>query len=159
MLGFISISFILIVVWYGLLYLSTISSNLSIHILFDVEVMYLWILFFNTSTANYEYSGGNTDNLALPTEMQLSEKPKTFCQFCYIFRIYIKFWTFWNKNESHSLSISTSYWLQETCLLKCIKSLFSESSLAVNLLKSPKNCCNLQKITFIWLLYDTFTTC
>ena len=36
---------------------------------------------FNTLTANYEYSCSNRENLQLPIQMQLSEKPKTFCQF------------------------------------------------------------------------------
>ena len=35
----------------------------------------------NTLAANYEYSRSNTENLPLPIEMQLSENPRTFCQF------------------------------------------------------------------------------
>ena len=35
----------------------------------------------NTSTANYEYSGSNRENLPAPIQMQLSEKLKTFCRF------------------------------------------------------------------------------
>ena len=31
-------------------------------------------------TANYEYSRSNSENLPLPIEMQLSEKPKTFLE-------------------------------------------------------------------------------
>ena len=34
----------------------------------------------NTLTANYEYSRSNMENLLLPIQMQLSEKPKTFSQ-------------------------------------------------------------------------------
>ena len=37
--------------------------------------------FINTLTANYEYSRSNTDNLPLPVQMQLSEKPETFSGF------------------------------------------------------------------------------
>ena len=37
--------------------------------------------FFNTLTANYEYSRSNTDNLPLPVQMQLSEKLEIFSQF------------------------------------------------------------------------------
>ena len=56
-------------------------------------------------TGSDELTGSG--NLPLPIELQLSEKPKTFLQIFYcIFRIYIKFWTFWNRNEPHSLSIS-----------------------------------------------------
>ena len=36
---------------------------------------------FITLTANYKYSRSITENLPLPTEMQLSEKPKAFNQF------------------------------------------------------------------------------
>ena len=32
-------------------------------------------------TANYEYSRSNRENLPLPLQMQLSEKPKTFSEF------------------------------------------------------------------------------
>ena len=35
----------------------------------------------NTLTANYEHSRSNTDNLPLPVQMQLSEKPETFSPF------------------------------------------------------------------------------
>ena len=50
----------------------------------------------NKLTANYEYSR-NGENLLLPIQLQLSRKPKALLQFYCIFRIYIKFWTFWNK--------------------------------------------------------------
>ena len=36
---------------------------------------------FITLTVNYEYSRSITENLPLPIEMQLSEKPKAFYQF------------------------------------------------------------------------------
>ena len=35
----------------------------------------------NTLTANYEYSRSKTDNLPLPVQMQLSEKPEIFSHF------------------------------------------------------------------------------
>ena len=35
----------------------------------------------NTLTANYEYSRSKTDNLPLPVQMQLSEKPEIFSPF------------------------------------------------------------------------------
>ena len=38
---FTSTGFILIVLWYVLLYLSNISSHLSIYTFFEIEVMYL----------------------------------------------------------------------------------------------------------------------
>ena len=36
--------------------------------------------FINMLTANYEYSRSNSENLPLPVQMQLSEKPKTFLE-------------------------------------------------------------------------------
>ena len=36
-------------------------------------------LLVHTLTANYEYSRSNRENLLLPIQMQLSEKPKIFC--------------------------------------------------------------------------------
>ena len=36
---------------------------------------------FNALTANYEYFQSNTENLPLPIEMQLFQKPKTFVNF------------------------------------------------------------------------------
>ena len=74
--------------------------------------------------------------------MQLSGKAKTFLLYFYcIFGIYVKFWTFWKH--------FWSYWLRKTCLLKCKKGLVSENPLALNVLRSPKNCWNLLKSTFI----------
>ena len=37
--------------------------------------------YFNTLTANYEYSRSNTDKLPLPVQMQVSKKPETFSTF------------------------------------------------------------------------------
>ena len=59
---------------------------------------------FYALTADYKYSRSNRENLPLPIQMQLSKKPKIFCQFLH----------FWNlqwilnilKKRSHSLSIS-----------------------------------------------------
>ena len=39
-----------------------------------------WLSLVNTLTANYEYSRSNRENLPLPIQMQLSEKPKAFCE-------------------------------------------------------------------------------
>ena len=39
-----------------------------------------WKVTFSTLPVSYKYSRSNTENLPLPIEMQLSEKPKTFCR-------------------------------------------------------------------------------
>ena len=39
----------------------------------------------NTLTAGDEYSRRNRENLPLPIQMQLSQKPKTFCSFLIAF--------------------------------------------------------------------------
>ena len=82
----------------------------------------MWKTTFKTLTSNYEYSRSSRENFLLPIQMQLSEKPKTFCQFL-------------RKQWASKLKYFWSYWLQKTCLLKCIKGLASESPLAVNVLK------------------------
>ena len=59
-------------------------------------------------TANYVYSRSNRENLPLPIQMQLSEKPKTFFEFFIAFlESKVNFEHFEKKkNESHNLSIS-----------------------------------------------------
>ena len=56
-------------------------------------------------TADDEYFRPNRENLSLPIQMQLSNKPKMLLFYC-SFGIYIEFWTFWKINEPNSLSIS-----------------------------------------------------
>ena len=101
-------------------------------------------LLVNRLTANYEPSRRNTDNLPQPLQMQLSEKLKIFTAFfsC-IPEIRIKFGAFWKKKWSLSLQYCRSYWLPKTCLLKCMKGLVSENTLAVNVLTNLWNCLNL----------------
>ena len=49
-------------------------------------------LLVNTLTANYEYSRSNRENLPLPIQMQLSEKPKTFLESTLNFEHFEKKW-------------------------------------------------------------------
>ena len=59
---------------------------------------------FNTLTFNYEYSRCNRENLQLPIQMHLSEKPKPFIKFLFL-ESALNFKRFEKKNEPHSLSI------------------------------------------------------
>ena len=68
-----------------------------------------------------------------------------------IFRIYIKFWIFWNK-MSFITSVFLKLWLRKTCLLKCIKGLVCENPLVVNVLMSLINWWNLKKILLSYFL-------
>ena len=52
MLGFTSAGLVLIVLWHVLLYLLTMSSNLSIKTFFEIEVMFLLILLFKVLIIN-----------------------------------------------------------------------------------------------------------
>ena len=61
-------------------------------------------LHFNTSTFNYEYSRCNRENLLLPIQMHLSEKPKPFIKFLFL-KSALNFKRFEKKNEPHSSSI------------------------------------------------------
>ena len=63
-------------------------------------------LFFNTLTAGQKYSLLNRDNLAPPTQMQLSLKAKTFSQFFSAFSKWrLKVEDFRKKDEAHSRCI------------------------------------------------------
>ena len=55
-------------------------------------------------TAVEKCSLPNRDNIMQPIHMQLSQKLKTFSPFfsC-IFKIYVKFWKFSNKDDAHIL--------------------------------------------------------
>ena len=54
-----------------------------------------------------------------------------------------------------------SYWLQKAWLIKSLKSTMSENLWTVNKLKGPKNCSNLQGISFVIFflsLWDNFSS-
>ena len=57
-------------------------------------------------TTNYEYSRSNGDNLPLPIQRQLSEKLKTFSQFFIALLECTLNVEHFEKNKSHSSSIS-----------------------------------------------------
>ena len=87
-----------------------------------------FILLFNTFTANYEYSCSNTENLPLPIEIQLSEKPKTFCQFSIAFlESTSHFDHFETKSEPYSLSISEVTYPERRAHLNAGKVLFLQT--------------------------------
>ena len=58
----------------------------------------------NTLAANDEYSRSNWENLPLPIQMQISEKPKRCCIFIAFLKTTLNFENF-EKNEPPSLSI------------------------------------------------------
>ena len=62
--------------------------------------------FFNTLTANYEYSRSKRENLPLPIQMHLSEKAEIFyCTFTAFLKSSLNFKHF-EKNEPYSSTIS-----------------------------------------------------
>ena len=93
-------------------------------------------LLVNTLTASYEYSRSNSENLPLPIQTQLSEKPKSFFGiFIAFLESRLNFEDFEKKNEPHSLSISEVIDCERRAYLnKYVKGLVSESPLAVNVL-------------------------
>ena len=62
--------------------------------------------FFNTLTADDKYSVISRDYWKPTIQMHLSQKQNIFSIFLCIFRICLKFWTFWKKDDAHSLCIS-----------------------------------------------------
>ena len=64
-------------------------------------------LFVNTLTADDKYSLLNTDNLMQPIQILLSQKQKTFWQFCSaLLRCTLNFEHFQKKDDPHSRCIS-----------------------------------------------------
>ena len=112
---------------------SSFWANLSLKKSFLVRSEILGLL-LNRLTANYEYFCINRENLLATNSNAITWKTKK--HFYCIFGIYIKFWTFWKKNEPHSLSISEVIDSKKMCLFKCIKDLVSQNPLAVNLLSN-----------------------
>ena len=63
-------------------------------------------LFFNTLTVNDKHYLLNRDNLPQPNQMQLSEKEKTFSEFCFSFlKSLLNFKHSTKKDDPRSLSI------------------------------------------------------
>ena len=58
----------------------------------------------NTLTADYEYSRSNKENLQLPIQMQLSKKPKAFCNFIAFLESTLNS-EYFAKNSPGSLSV------------------------------------------------------
>ena len=84
-------------------------------------------LFLNTLTADDKYSLGNSENLLQPTQIQLSKKQKTFCQFFSPFvKSTLNLEYFFQKDE------------RKTWLDKCLKSPVSENPSRVNIVMGPK---------------------
>ena len=81
-------------------------------------------LFFNTWNADEKYSLGKMENLPQPTETQLSKKLNKISQFFVISEIYIKFWTFEKKDQSHSWCISEIRDWEKRGYLNILKALF-----------------------------------
>ena len=87
------------------------------------------------------------------------KKQKLLLQIYCIFKIYIKFWTAWNKkktkkNKKKKKKLATelkkfwNYWHRKTWLFKWIKDLVSGNFSVVNVLTSPKSCRNLRERQF-----------
>ena len=63
-------------------------------------------LFDNTLTADDKYSRHKRENFAQKnTNTSIPKAENFFSTFNCLSEIYIKWWVFWNKNESHSLNI------------------------------------------------------
>ena len=98
------------------------------------------------------FSLGKTEYLTQPIQMKLSEMQLSenfFSPFYCIFEIYTKFWTFCKKIQASERMYFRNYRLQKVWLLKCLKSLVSEHSWTVNMLKGTIHCWNLQESSFI----------
>ena len=71
-------------------------------------------LLVNTMPANEKYPVLNRDTLTIPIQMQLSQKQENFSHFFFLlFKLYIKFWIFWEKRWPSELLYFRYYGLQK----------------------------------------------
>ena len=95
-----------------------------------------------------EITGTNSNVFILNT--------KTFLEkFDSIFRIYMKFGTFFKKNWPSLLKYFGSYSLRKMWILESIGGLVSQHPLAVNVLTGPLPFRTLPNRTFIWRFSDS----
>ena len=107
-------------------------------------------IFVNILTADHKYSLPSRKNLKQSIQMQLSKKQETFFGIlCFIYEMYSKFWTFWEKPCSSQAVYFRNYGLAKTWLDKCLKGPVSEHRSTVNMLKGSIHCWNLHDIAFI----------
>ena len=97
-------------------------------------------LFVDTLTANNKYPLRNKNNLPQPIQMQLSKKMILSFIFCFISKIYIKFWTFWKEDKAHSLVVKDSRYRRS----------FDSQNV-----KEIETLLNISRPTFIILLYNS----
>ena len=97
---------------------SSFWANLSLKKSFLVRSEILGLL-LNRLTANYEYFCINRENLLATNSNAITWKTKK--HFYCIFGIYIKFWTFWKKNESPRFSISEVIDSERRAFLNALK--------------------------------------
>ena len=99
------------------------SANVSQKKSFSVRWKILGLL-FNRLPANYQYSGGKTENLSLTIKTELPWKLTTFTQiFVAFLESILNLEHFQKKTQASQLKYYWSYWLQTTFLLICTKSL------------------------------------
>ena len=116
-------------------------------------------LFDNTLAANYEYFQSILQNLHLPIEIKLSEKPSKFPA---LFFPYLGFKLNLPCSEKKKKKKRTligkyfwSYFVRKMCLFKCVAKLLSENDLAVKELTILKNSWNVQKSTFLLVFHHS----
>ena len=106
-------------------------------------------LLVNTLPTDEKYPVFNRDNLTVPIQIQLSQKPKTFSEFFLaFFKSRLIFEYFRKKRDSQGFRISELRSLK-TGLHKSLKSPFSENLSTRNMVNVPKHCWNLHHSTFI----------
>ena len=109
-------------------------------------------LLVNTLADDEKYPLLNRDNLAIPIQMQLSQKQKTFCEF---FAAFLKFrlnFKYFKQNMILIGFVFRKLRTPKTWSDKCLKSRLSEDPSTSNIVNELKHFLNLHQCTFILLI-------
>ena len=109
-------------------------------------------LLVNTLAADEKYPVLNRDNLAIPIQMQLSQKQKVFLNFLLLFWSLAETLNVLKKKMTLIAFVFPKLPTPKRWLDKCLKALVSEDRSTSNMVKVAKHCWNLIQITFIIFL-------
>ena len=109
-------------------------------------------LLVNILAADEKYPVLNRDNLAIPIQMQLSQKQKVFLNFLLLFWSLAETLNVLKKKMTLIAFVFPKLPTPKRWLDKCLKALVSEDRSTSNMVKVAKHCWNLIQITFIIFL-------
>ena len=103
----------------------------------------------NTLAADEKYLVLNRDNLTISSQMQLSQKQKTFSQFLTVILKSRLTFEYFEKKMTLIAFVLRKLWSPKTLLDKCLKRPVSEEPSTSKMADVPKHCWNLLHSIFI----------